>query len=201
MAIARQSVTVLRNNPALMTFPVVSGLVSFAITISFCLPLYFAYRGHVGPGQQVPPLGYMVMAAYYLVSYFVVIFFNVGLARCTYATLQGEKPSFQDGIQFATARLGKILGWTLLSATIGMVLRMVAERVGIVGKIVVALLGAAWNVVTFLVIPVLAVENKGPVDSLKESTALLKKTWGEQIIGTGGVSFVFTMAALIPISL
>ena len=197
LALARQSVEVLRSNPALMAFPIVSGAVALGVTASFFLPLLFLYWGH--PPKQVPPLGYGVMAVYYLVSYFVVIFFNVGLASCTYASLRGERPTFGDGMRFAMSRLPAILGWTALSATVGLVLQFVGERSGIVGKIVVALLGAAWNVVTYLVVPVLAVEGKGPVDALKESTGLLKRTWGEQLIGNGGVSLVFALAALIPV--
>lgn len=197
LALARRSIEVLRGNPALMAFPVVSGIVSLAVTASFFLPLAFLYWNH--PPKQVGPAGYAVMAAYYLVAYFVVIFFNVGLASCTYASLRGERPTFNDGIRFAVSRLPQILGWTVLSATVGTVLRFVGERTGIVGKIVVGLLGAAWNIVTYLVIPVMAVERRGPVDSVKGSMELLKRTWGEQLIGTGGVGMVFGLAALIPI--
>lgn len=196
LSLARQSIEVLRSNPALIAFPIVSGVVSLAVTATFFIPLLLTYWGHMP--KQVPVVGYVVMAIYYLVSYFVVNFFNVGLASCVVASMRGERPSFGDGIRYATQRLPAILGWTLLSATVGLVLQLISERVEIVGKIVVAVLGAAWNVVTYLVVPVLAVEGKGPVASLKESTALLKRTWGEQIIGNGGVGLVLTVAALVP---
>ena len=197
LALARRSVEVLRANPALMAFPIVSGVVALAVTLSFFLPVALLYWGH--PPERVGPGGYAIMAAYYLVSYFVVIFFNVGLASCTYASLRGERPTFGDGMRFAASRLPAILGWTVLSATVGVVLRFVGERTGLVGRIVVGLLGAAWNIVTYLVIPMLAVENRGPVDAVKGSFALLKRTWGEQLIGTGGVGFVFGLAMLLPI--
>jgi hypothetical protein len=197
MAIARQSVNVLRGNPSLMAFPIVTALVSMVISVSFFVPVYFFYTGH--KVDQIPPFGYAIMAVYYLISYFVVIFFNVGLASCTYASLRGERPGFMDGIRYASGRMGPILGWTVLAATVGMLLQMASERLGIVGKIIVGLIGGAWNIVTFLVVPILAVEGKGPVDSVKDSANLLKRTWGEQLIGTGGVGFVFGMCALIPI--
>lgn len=200
MAIARQSVGVLRSNPALMAFPVVSGIVSFFVSLTFFVPTFYFYYSHGQAPEKISPLGYAIMAIYYLVSYFVVIFFNVGLASCTYASMRGEKPTFGDGVRFSVERIGPIMGWTVVSATVGMVLQMIAERVGIIGKIVVAILGGAWNVITFLVIPVLAVEQKGPFSSVKESAQLLKKTWGEQIIGNGGIGLVFTLAALVPIA-
>lgn len=197
LALARQSVEVLRGNPSLMAFPIVSGIVALAVSATFFLPLAFLYWGH--PPEKIGPAGYALMALYYLVSYFVVIFFNVGLACCTHATLRGERPTFGDGIRFAAARLPAILGWTVVSATVGTALRFIGERTGVIGQIVTSILGAAWNIVTYLVIPVLAVEGKGPVDAVKESTGLLKRTWGEQLIGNGGVSLVFGMAMLLPI--
>ena len=199
LALARQSIAVLRGNPALMTFPIVSGIVTFFLTLSFFVPAYLAYGHRLSGHERIPPLGYAVMAAYYLVSYFVVIFFNVGLTSCTYASLRGERPTFADGVRYAQGRMGPILGWTVLSATVGLVLQFVGERAGFVGRIIVGLLGAAWNVVTYLVVPVVAVEGKGPVASVKESTALLKRTWGEQLIGNGGVGLIFGLAALIPV--
>src|SRR5665647_2918248 len=56
---------------------------------------------------------------------------------------------------------------------------------------VAALGGMAWNIITFLVIPVLVVEGVGPVTAIKRSAGLLKKTWGEQIIGSAGIGLVF----------
>ena len=199
LLLARQSVDVLRGNPALMAFPIVSGAVSLAVSASFFLPLAFLYWGHVP--ERIGPPGYALMAVYYLISYFVVIFFNVGLAHCTHASLRGEKPTFGDGMRFAASRLPTILGWTFLSATVGLVLQFIGECTGLIGRIIVGLLGAAWNIVTYLVVPVLAVEGKGPIDAVKESTSLLKRTWGEQLIGEGGVGLVFTLAALLPIPL
>ena len=55
----------------------------------------------------------------------------------------------------------------------------------------------AWTVVSFLVVPILVVEKKGPITALKESTALLKKTWGEQLIGNFSFGFIFFLL-LIP---
>jgi len=197
--LARQSVAVLRGTPALMAFPVVSGAVTLALTVSFFVPIALFALHKQGEHVVLDAVAYVPMAIFYLLSYFVVIFFNVGLASCTYASMRGERPTFRDGVRFAAGRMGPILGWTLLSATIGLVLQMVSERVEIVGKIIVGLIGAAWNVVTYLVVPVVAVEGKGPVEALKESTALLNRTWGEQLIGNGGVSLVFGVAALVPI--
>lgn len=197
-AIARQSLAVLRSNPSLAAFPVVTGLVSILVTISFAVPSYFLFDLSSSK-EQVPPLAYVVMALYYLVSYFVVIFFNAGMVSCTYGALQGRKMDFGDGMRMASRHLGPILGWAAIAATVGMALRLLSERAGFIGKIVVTLLGAAWNIVTYFVVPVLVLENRGPVESIKQSGNILKKTWGEALILNGGTSLALFLLALAPI--
>jgi len=197
-AIARQSLAVLRANPELSAFPIVSGVVSLLVTLSFALPIYMSGSLEHEKGNA-SPLYYAVGAAYYLVSYFVVIFFNAGMVSCTNEALQGRKMTFGEGLRNASRHLGPILGWTVVAATVGMILKTISERTGIVGQIVVSIFGAAWNIVTFFVVPVLVLENRGPIDAIKGSTAVLKRTWGESLILNGGIGLAILLFALIPI--
>ncbi len=96
-----------------------------------------------------------------------------------------------DGLRIASARAGRILGYALIAATVGMVLRLIQERVGILGRIVVGLLGVGWTVATFMVVPVLVSRDVEPVEAVKESAGLLKKTWGESVIGKAGLGLAF----------
>ena len=57
---------------------------------------------------------------------------------------------------------------------------------------------------TFLAIPVVALEGKGPFASLKRSGTLLKSTWGENLgaqVGFGLLGFVASLPGLIFIGL
>jgi len=201
LALAKESYTVLRSNPDLVWFPVVSSIFTILLTISFMLPLYFAAGGAEGlkKTDHMPPSYYVVLAAFYLCSYFIVIFFNSALVSCAHATLSGGRMTFMGGIQAAAKLLPAILGWALVAATVGMILQLISERVGIVGKIVVAILGGAWNLVTFFVVPIIVIEHGSPVAAIKKSGSMLKRTWGENLIGTGGIGLVFFLLALIPI--
>ena len=53
-------------------------------------------------------------------------------------------------------------------------LRMISERSGNLGRIVTSLVGLAWNLATYLVVPVLVIEGVGPVEAIKRSAGLLK---------------------------
>jgi hypothetical protein len=106
--------------------------------------------------------------------------------------MYGEQPTIADGLGAAMSRLPLILAWAVVSATVGVILRVIEDRSKLVGQIIAGLLGVAWTMLTFLVVPVIVVERKGPVEAFKTSASLLKRTWGEQIIGnfSFGVTFL-----------
>jgi hypothetical protein len=113
--------------------------------------------------------------------------------------MNGDSPTIGDGFRAALARLPLIAGWALIAATVGFLLKIIEDRSDKVGQIVAAILGGAWAMVTFLVIPVLVVEQKNPFSALKESTVLLKQTWGERIMmnfSFSTISFLLMIPAI-----
>jgi cytochrome c biogenesis protein CcdA len=120
-----------------------------------------------------------------------MVFFNAAIVACVTIRMKGGDPSVSDGLRAAFARLPLIAGWALVQATVGLILRIIEDRSEMIGKIVAGLIGLAWTLTSFLVIPVLVVEEKGPLAALEESTTLLKKTWGEQLIGNFSFGLVF----------
>lgn len=207
-ALAKQSWLVMRSQPSLAIFPIISGIAAILVTIGFALPIFFSLQSsgafdsnHHFQNDKIPVAYYIVSFLYYLVNYFVVVFFNVGFIHCANKVLNNEETSVSDGISMALKRLGPIFGWSVVAATVGMILKTISDRSGIVGQIVVSIFGAAWNIVTFFAVPALAIEGVGPIDAIKESFATIKKTWGESIIGNVGVSTAVGLLALIPIPL
>jgi len=190
---------VLKQDTNLLIFPLISGLCCLLLLASFALPLYFTGRWQP-PGGGAPAAHqaayYGVLFLFYLCNYFVVIFFNAGIIACATVRMSGGNPTVGDGFRAAAARLPAIAGWAVLSATVGLILRLIEDRSKWVGRIVAGLLGMAWTVVSFLVVPILVVENKSPIAALQESTALLKKTWGEQVAGNVGFGLMFFLLAL-----
>ena len=105
--------------------------------------------------------------------------------------LDGGDPTVRDGLRIASSRIVQIIGYAAIAATVGLILRLIEERAGFIGRWIVGLLGLAFTVATFLTVPILVSREIGPIDAVKESAALLKKTWGENIIGNAGMGFVF----------
>src|SRR5438309_1955063 len=80
--------------------------------------------------------------------------------------------------------------WSLVKASAA-VLQIIEQRAAILGRIVAAVLGLMWNLATFLAVPVLVAEKLGPIATVKRSVQLLKKTWGESIVGDAAIGTVF----------
>ena len=186
----RTSWGILMADKKLLVFPLLSGIISLIVLATFILPLVI--------GQFLGGLFfYAALFVFYLVSYFVVIFFNTALISCVNARLQGRDMSVGEGLSNALSHFAPILGWALVSATVGIILQLIRERGGIFGQIAAALVGGAWGLVTFFVVPVLVLEDKGVFDAIKESTTLIRKTWGETIIGSGSIMLVFVIIGVI----
>lgn len=199
-ALAQSSWQVLRQDKKLVVFPILSGIGCFLVMLGFALPFlvkpqWLQFLNEVGDGNKPPPWVYVVAFAYYFCNYFVVIFCNAALISCALIRFNGGEPSVGDGINAAVSRMPQILAWALVSATVGMLLKMVENAHEKAGAIISSLLGLAWSVLTYFVVPVLVVERVGPIDAVKRSTAILRKTWGEALVGGMGIGlFVFLLA-------
>jgi hypothetical protein len=145
---------------------------------------------------EANPLHYVVGFAFYFVCYFTTIFFNAAVIGAARIRLDGGDPTVMDGLRIAGSHIGKIAGYALIAATVGLILRTIAERSGLIGRIIIAILGAAWSAITFFVVPVLVFEPTGPIESIKRSTQILKERWGEGFIGNGSIGFAMFLMLL-----
>ena len=200
-ALMKASAAMLRSDKALLAFPLLSGICSLVVAASFLIPVALVAMGdgaHLdGPAHRWSMATYLVLFAFYLVQYFVIVFFNTALAGCALKHLRGEPTSLSDGLALARSRWASILGYALIAATVGLFLRALQERLGLVGRLVAGLFGLAWTVATFLVVPVLASQDVGPVEAVKRSVELLKRTWGENLIGNVGLGAAFGLMTFL----
>ncbi len=199
-----QSWRVLMLDKELLVFPVISGIAAILVAATFIVPLFTS--GYIesfdsGEGAPTDPMVYVWGFAFYFVSYFVMVFFNTAIVSCALERLRGGDPTVGSGFRGAISLLPQILAWSLLSATVGFALRMIEERVDGLGRIVTGLIGVAWSVATYFVVPVLVAERVGPFAALKRSSQVLRKSWGEALVanfGIGVIVFLVSIFAFIP---
>jgi hypothetical protein len=188
----KESWSVLMQNKRMLIYPIVAGIAGLIV-------LVIAAAGSapfVGDGNsdELTNRQYAALAAIWIPSYlvltFIINFCNAALIGSTLKGLEGGRPTVSEGFAFARERLGPIAGYSVIAATVGLLLSILRERGGVAGVIISALGGAAWGLITYLVVPVLVAEKVSPIDGIKRSGSLLKRTWGEQITGNIGVGLI-----------
>jgi len=188
-AMARSSWQVLRTDKQLIFFPIVSGIGCFLVLLSFALPFiahpqWLDFINNNAQRRQPPPWVYIVAFAYYFCNYFVIVFCNAALISCAIVRFNGGTPTLADGFRAAASRLPQIVAWALVSATVGVILKAIENANEKAGQFISAILGTAWTVLTYFVVPVLVVEKTGPLDAIKRSMSILRKAWGKRWSGT-----------------
>jgi hypothetical protein len=142
--------------------------------------------------QQMAPFLFL----FYFATYSIGIYFNVALVSIASNRLGGGQATLSDGLQIAWERKWSILQWALLSATVGMLLQMLERRLRFLGRFVARIIGMAWTLASFFVVPLLAAEDMGPVEALSKSGRIFRKTWGEEVVGGFSFGLIFSLLAL-----
>jgi hypothetical protein len=192
--LAKASWSVVRQDRELLVLPVVSFFCSLVVMLIFGLGALGV--GLPQQGEQPNPALYVLAFAMYVLLAFVSIFFNAAVIGTAMKRLRGEEATLRDGLDLARRHLGKIFMWAVVTATVGMVIRALQERSGLVGRIILGIVGIAWTVLTFFVVPVLLYEDAGVGEAIKRSGSIFRQRWGEQFIGTGTIGLAVFLVAI-----
>src|SRR5215470_1834360 len=196
------SFRVLWADKQLLMFPVLSGISCVIVSLLLFASGLAIFQPQLGslsawfprdnPEAIVrSPEAMAAVFALYLANYFVIIFFNVALVGVANSRFTGENWTFDQGLQLAWKRKWIILQWAFIAATVGMALRALSERAGFIGRIVVGMIGIAWNLACYFVVPVLAFEDLSPGAALYRSAEIFKETWGEKVMGGFSLGLIF----------
>ena len=203
--LVKQSFAILRSDKQLMLFPVLSAVcclfVTAVIATGGTILMMPAIASAAANGEQFhpnqSPLFLFGMFTLYVANYFVIVFFNVALVGVANSRLMGGTWTFRDGLALAWERKGTILQWAFVAATVGVILRTLEERMGLIGRIIMRIIGIAWALACYFVVPVLAFEDLTPIAAVKRSAKLFHDTWGEKVIGGFSLSLV-SMVLMLP---
>jgi Family of unknown function (DUF6159) len=160
--------------------------------------LYFSGYFH-SPTHSRGDLALAAVIAIYPLT-FISVFFNVALAGAATASFEGRPISVGEALAISWSRVGRIAQWALLAAGVGLILEQLASRIPGFGRLASWLLGAAWGLATIFAVPLLALEDLGPLDTAKKSVELIKSRWGEGITGLVSIG-AWTVVVMIPVGI
>lgn len=192
---------VLRAEPMLFLFPILAAALSAVVLAAgFGLVVVAGVTTSSTADAQtssfaVTVVGWIIMAVMYLALALITTVSTAALVIGAGERLAGRDATFAGSLGAAMRCAHLLLPWAIVQATVSWLLNALSQRAGIVGVIVSRMLGAAWAIVTFLAVPIIVHEQVGPIQALKRSGTLIKKTWGENVIGQAGIGIVSVLLA------
>ncbi len=195
-ALGKVSWSILRSDRTLAVFPLLSVFATLGVFGLFAGLVALTGLQDGAGNDGLEPIGWVFVGCAYFALAFVATFFTAALVHGANERLEGRGATLGECLGSARSKLHRLLPWAIVQATVSVIIRTVEERFGIVGQIMAGLLGAAWGVVTFLTIPVIMLEDLGPIAALKRSGALLSRTWGENIAAQFGFGLLALVASL-----
>lgn len=203
----KSSWRVVRGEPSLLWFPIVSAIavVAASLLLLGVLGGFMIYSQDAqnalsaaaaseDDSSLLSILGIVVLFIYYLIVGSIATYFATAMTGAALRRLDGHDTSFFDGIRIANRHVGTIVGYSAIAATVGVAISLLRrQRNGIAGAFLAELGEMAWGIVTFLAVPVIANQETSAIGAIKESSRLLRTTWGEQLVGSGGIGAVFAL--------
>lgn len=189
---ARRSGRVLRAHPKLLVFPLIGGISGIAFLVTLFGSLFLANSLLEG-GAVV----YAALFAAYLVETFIASFSTAALVAATRTVFEGGEPSIRGALATAWERRLPILLWSVIAATVGVLIRMIESQDNFVAQIIAGVFAVAWSVMTYFVVPVIIFRDPSPTEMIKESGRTFKDTWGESLGAMGTIDLVTVLLALV----
>ena len=218
-ALAMESMRVVSRNKKLVIFPIISSIALVLVLGTFAGGLHAsgvldtfleedsaamessAVSSTTESSRSNEVLGYSLLFIFYFLAYAVIVFFNMALIHCANHAFNGAEFTLGTGIAFSFSRIGAVISWALVSATVGLALRIIEDKNKNVAAFVAGILGMLWSLLTFFVVPVIAYEGLGPIAAIKRSGELFKNTWGERVgahFAFGWIGFLAMLLIALP---
>ena len=201
--LAKISWGVLKKDRELLWMPVLSFLASAVVIVAVLVLTFITLSTESTHDQTTMEFNPAMVVVYVLAAMVlgvIAVFFNGALVAGAHERLTGGDPTVRSAIGRAFARIGGLVPWAIITTTVGLVLQALRDRAGWLGRIVTHMLEMAWEVVTFLTVPAIVIDDLGAVAGLKKSASLLRHTWGENIaarVGFGLLGFVLIIPAAV----
>ncbi|HLM91103.1 MAG TPA: DUF6159 family protein [Thermoplasmata archaeon] len=184
--LTKTSFRLIREDRALLVFPVVAGLSILGVLVLFLLGALWLFPLVLAGGAATTHyevLGALLFVALYFAISFISVYTTAALVGAATLKLNGQQPTAADGWRIARSKFVRLLAWSLITATVGLAIQVISSRVrGVGGILIGAVGGATWGVVTYFMIPVLVYEDLGAWKSLSRSARLYISNFGRSIV-------------------
>lgn len=194
--LSKASWQVLSKDRELIVIPVVAGFAAVAAFAAFALPGALLLPGNRAEATSDLAL-WILLAAGAITATWMIVLGQAAVVAGAAQRMEGGDPDIASAFAAARGRAFRLLQWAALATVVSFVLDVIRERLGLLGSVVSWIGDVAFQVMSFLALPVMVFENVGAIEGFKRSAALLKRTWGEQLSFSFGMG-ILSLVAIVP---
>ncbi len=150
-----------------------------------------------GDGGQLTTENYVGIFCLYVLSAFVISWTQAAIVHIVATRAHGGNATLGEGVAVASRHWSALLLWSVITSTVGIILRAIAERSNLLMRILVMIMGALWSVLTYFVVPAIVIGNHTAVGAIKNSGSVFRRTWGETLITNVSFTLLFVLAFML----
>lgn len=177
----------------MLAIPIVTGFVLLCVIGSASLLMVlngFSFAPYI-EGTPLTGGEYQYVFLLYILCAFTVAYTQAAITHIVYTRVRGGDATLGQGLRVAGKHASTLFVWAIITSTVGILLRFISKRSQLLTRIVVALIGAVWSVLTYFVVSAIVIDNKSPFDAIRQSSSVFRRTWGETLVVNISLSFVF----------
>lgn len=177
----RQSFAIMLQHKHLFVLPLCSTVACLILLSLALIPIHHFEELH----QPITHMELLHVAWLYLLfllvlffAHQIIFFFNATLTDNLNHQLQNVPTALNKSFNVAALRSWKLYLWNCFGATVGIVL-MLFHAQSRKNKTITTLLSKQhWLIASYFVIPIIVIQNLGPIAALKKSGQLISDNWG-----------------------
>ncbi len=193
--LVKESFRFLRADAELVFVPVISGIILVILFAFLLIAVLATGLVNVISGETLwSTQAIVLLFGGYLVTTFAVTLTQAMVTHTVYIRAQSGNASLGESFKAALSHTPSLFFWSVIQSTVGVILRLIAERSERLGRIVSAMLGVGWTLITFFVVPAIMIDKKKAYHAITHSAQVFKSTWGEALVTSVSIGLIFLLA-------
>lgn len=189
----KQSWSVLRYNRKLFFFPMATGAV-FTVAIVITILLHFVLLQSQLLATDI--LYATLIGLTWAITLLSISLFNAAMIISIYTKFTKGDSTIKESLKLARGSVFKVFMWFLITITIKALLNLLFRNKKGDSNTTASGVDTVWNLGSYLVLPILAIEKLSISETVKRAPYLFNKSWGENAIGQASLGFVCNLLGL-----
>lgn len=165
-------------------------------SVAFATAALDVVTSHLSSGFHALSLQILLLLGFGFCDTLLIGLFSAAMAHAAGAAFDGIPMTVREAIGEARETLGQLMVWSSIGTAVlaATVLILLAGRTGIlVGNLGLGI----WSFCVAFVVPIITLQAASAGEAIRESAALAKRRWGEELVGGFTIAVLWALAAFL----